>query len=116
MTGWTIETGIESKLSARRRSWLTEVYSVKDVIAKCNLIDLSVAVDLKGVVGGVKSRDLGNIVVLTLTLLFLQLEGNATDRTLLDTLHQVGGEARDFVAQTFGWDESLTKWFQRKSF
>jgi hypothetical protein len=48
---------------------------------------------------GVESRNLGDVVVLPLSLFFLQLEGDATDGPLLDTLHEMGGEAGDFVAQ-----------------
>lgn len=51
--------------------------------------------------------DLGDVVVLALTLLFLQLEGDTTDGTALDTLHQVGGEPADLVAQTLRGDHSL---------
>lgn len=41
--------------------------------------------------GVVESRDLGNVLILALTLLFLELEGDTTDGSTLDTLHQVGG-------------------------
>ncbi|MCV2423816.1 hypothetical protein LNV47_24855, partial [Paucibacter sp. DJ4R-1] len=56
-------------------------------------------------VARVESRDLGDVVVLALTLLFLELEGNTTDRATLNTLHQVGGETRDLVAQALGRDD-----------
>lgn len=36
---------------------------------------------------------------LALTLLFLKLERDTTDRTTLDAAHQVGGEARNLVAE-----------------
>jgi len=39
------------------------------------------------VLGEVESGDLGDVLVLSLTLLFLELEGNTTDGTTLDTLH-----------------------------
>jgi hypothetical protein len=59
---------------------------------------LSVGIDLKASNRSVKGRNLGNVVILPLTLLFLELKGDTTDGALLDALHQVGGEARDFVA------------------
>ena len=40
-----------------------------------------------GVLGEVESGDLGDVLVLSLTLLFLELEGNTTDGTTLNTLH-----------------------------
>jgi hypothetical protein len=41
----------------------------------------------------VESRDLGNVLVLALTLLLLELEGDTADGTTLDALHQVSGVA-----------------------
>lgn len=43
--------------------------------------------------GVVESRDLGDVLILALTLLFLELEGDTTDGSTLNTLHQVGGVA-----------------------
>ena len=57
------------------------------------------------VLGKVQRRDLGDVLVLALTLLFLQLEGDTTDGTALDTLHQVGGVAGDLVAQALRGDD-----------
>lgn len=51
-------------------------------------------------------RNLRNIVILPLPLFFLQLERDTADRTLLDTLHQVCGEARNLVAQALCRDQS----------
>lgn len=39
------------------------------------------------VLSEVESRDLGNVLILAFTLLFLELEGNTTDGTTLNTLH-----------------------------
>jgi len=47
------------------------------------------------VLGEVESGDLWNVLVLALTLLFLKLEGDTTDGSTLDTLHQVGGVTGD---------------------
>lgn len=62
--------------------------------------DLGVGVYLEPADGSIKSRDLGDVVVLALTLLLLQLEGDAADRAALDTLHQVGRESGNLVAET----------------
>ena len=49
--------------------------------------------------------DLGDVVVLALALLLLELERDTTDGTLLDTLHQMGDETGDLVAKTLGGDD-----------
>ena len=59
---------------------------------------------------GVECRHLGDVVVLALALLLLELEGNTTDGATLDTLHQVGREASDLVAKTLRWDDGLSEW------
>jgi len=58
-----------------------------------------------GVLGEVESGDLGDVLVLALTLLFLELERDAADGTTLDALHQVGGVTGDLVAKTLGGDD-----------
>ena len=52
-----------------------------------------------------RSRELGDVVILALTLLLLKLEGDTTDGSALDTLHQVGGETSNLVAETLGGDD-----------
>jgi hypothetical protein len=54
---------------------------------------------------GVKSRELGNKVVLALTLFLLKLEGDTTNGTARDTLHQVSGETSNLVAKTLGGND-----------
>lgn len=44
-------------------------------------------------------------MILALTLLFLELEGDTADGTTLDTLHQVSGVTGDLVAKTLGGDD-----------
>jgi len=68
----------------------------------------SVLIDIQSTVGvgKVKSRDLRNVLITSLTLLLLELEGDTTDGTLLDTLHQVGGVTSNLVAKTLGGDVS----------
>jgi hypothetical protein len=41
------------------------------------------------VLSEVEGRNFGNVLILSLTLLFLELEGDTTDRTTLNTLHQM---------------------------
>lgn len=55
---------------------------------------------------GFEGRDLGNVLVLTLTLLLLELEGDTADGSTLDTLHQVGGETGNLVSESLGGDDS----------
>jgi hypothetical protein len=54
------------------------------------------------VLGEVESRDLGDVLILALTLLFLELEGDTTDGTTLDTLHQMCGVSGNLVPETLG--------------
>jgi hypothetical protein len=64
---------------------------------------LGLGVDLEQTalgLGVVESRDLGNVLILSLTLLFLELEGDATDGTTLDALHQVGGVSSNLVSES----------------
>jgi hypothetical protein len=58
-----------------------------------------------GVLGEVESGDLGDVLVLALTLLFLELEGDTADGTTLNALHQVGGVSSDLVAETLGGND-----------
>jgi len=54
----------------------------------------------------VKSRDLWDVLILALSLFFLELEGDTTDRTTLNTLHQMGGVTSNLVAETLRGDTS----------
>ena len=55
----------------------------------------------------VEGGDLRNVVILTLTLFLLELERDTADGSLLNALHQVGGETRDLVTETLRGDNSL---------
>lgn len=70
---------------------------VKVTYAKVLEEVLGLAIDVElaalGVLGEVESRDLRNVLILALTLLLLKLEGDTTDGTTLNSLHQVGGVA-----------------------
>lgn len=54
----------------------------------------------------VQSGNLWDVLVLSLTLLLLQLEGDTTNRTLLDSLHQVSGVTSNLVSESLGLDLS----------
>lgn len=62
---------------------------------------LGVGVDVQlsalGVLGEVQGRDFRHVLILAFSLLFLQLEGNATHWSSLDTFHQMSGVAGDLV-------------------
>jgi len=60
---------------------------------------LGIAVNFQPSRRCVESGDFRDVVVFALTLLLLELERNTADGATLDALHQVGGEAGDFVAQ-----------------
>jgi len=55
--------------------------------------------------GEVESGDLWNVLILTLTLLLLKLEGDTADWTTLDTSHEMGGVTSNLVAETLGSDD-----------
>ena len=57
------------------------------------------------VLGKVKSRDLGDVLVLALALLLLQLEGDTADGTALNALHQMRRVAGDLVTQALRGDD-----------
>lgn len=68
----------------------------------------SLGVNLQLTVGvrQVQSRDLWDVLVLSLSLLLLQLEGDTSNWTLLNSLHQVGGVTSNLVSQSLGLDNS----------
>ena len=70
---------------------------------------LGVGVDLERVDGDVEGGNFRNVVILALTLLLLQLEGDTTDRAALDALHQVSCEAGNLVPETLRRDNGLGK-------
>lgn len=67
-----------------------------------------VVVNLELVVGvrEVKGRDLGDVLVLSLSLVLLELERDTSDGALLDSLHQVSGVASNLVSESLGGDDS----------
>ena len=58
------------------------------------VLGLGIDLELAGL-GEVEGGDLGDVLVLALALLLLQLEGDAADGAALNALHQVGGVAGD---------------------
>jgi hypothetical protein len=55
--------------------------------------------------GEVEGGNLGDVLILALTLLFLELEGDTADGATLNALHQVGCVAGNLVAQPLGGDD-----------
>ena len=51
-----------------------------------------------------RKGDKRNVVVLSLSLLFLQLEGDTSDGSSLNSLHQVRGETSNLVSKSLGRD------------
>ena len=66
---------------------------------------LGVRVNLESALGDGDGRDLGDVVVLSLPLLLLELERDTSDGSLLNSLHQVGGEPGDLVTESLGGDD-----------
>lgn len=65
------------------------------------------SVNFQLTVGGVRqvqSRDFGDVLILSFSFFFLQLEGDTSDGTLLNSLHQVGGVTGNLVSQSLGLD------------
>ncbi len=81
--------------------------SISKVPLKHKSSHLGLSIDLQTGSAGIEGRHLGDIVVLPLALLFLELEGDTADGAFLDALHEMGGEAGDFVAEAFGGDDGL---------
>lgn len=65
------------------------------------VLGVGVDIELAGLgLGDIESGDLGDVLVLALTLLLLELEGDTADGATLDTLHQVGGVTSDLCRET----------------
>lgn len=62
-----------------------------EVLEQVAGLEVDVQAALVGQLGEVESGDLGNVLILALTLLLLKLEGDTADGTTLDTAHQMGG-------------------------
>lgn len=82
------------------RDWQVETQRLNQVSGL--LVNLQLVLGVRQV----QSRNFWNVLVLSLTLLLLQLEGNTSNWTLLNSLHQVGGVTSNLVSQTLGWDGS----------
>lgn len=70
------------------------------------VLGVGIDVELAGLgLANIQSRDLRDVLVLALTLLLLELEGDTADGTTLDTLHQVRGVTSNLVAETLGGND-----------
>lgn len=54
----------------------------------------------------VQSRDIWDVLVLSFSFFFLQLERDTSNWTLLDSSHQVSSVTSDLVSQSLGLDSS----------
>jgi hypothetical protein len=55
------------------------------------VLGLDINLELSALVlGDIEGRDFGNVLILALSLFFLELEGDTTNGTTLNTLHQMG--------------------------
>lgn len=79
------------KVSMWSQWYSTSGYTYAKVLEE--VLGLAVDVELAalGVLGEVESGNLGNVLILALTLLLLKLEGDTADGTTLNTLHEMGG-------------------------
>lgn len=79
---------------------------VKETYAEALEEILGITIDIKLTrlgLGNIQSRDLGDILILALTLLLLKLEGDTADGTTLDTLHQMGGVTSNLSTQSISY-------------
>jgi hypothetical protein len=60
------------------------------------ILGLGIDIELAAL-GEVEGRYLGHVLILPLTLLFLKLEGDTTDGSSLNTLHQMGSVTGDLT-------------------
>ena len=89
-TGTTLATLTGSRLIANLEAiQLAKVHRLQESVSV--LINLN-ATQAEG-------RFSGDVVVLALALLFLQLERNSADGSLLDAAHEMGGETGNLVAE-----------------
>lgn len=68
-----------------------ETHALEEVLG----VRVDVQLTTLGVLGEVQGRDLGHVLILAFTFFLLEFERDATDRTTLDTFHQVCGVTRD---------------------
>lgn len=60
------------------------------------VLGVGINIELAGLgLGNIQSRDLRDVLVLALTLLLLELEGDTANGATLNALHEVGGVACD---------------------
>jgi hypothetical protein len=84
----TTFTGIESNCEIVRTCcllWIFKTYTKALEELLCLVVHLQSILVLSEVEG----RNFGDVLILSLTLLFLELEGDTTDGTTLNTLHQM---------------------------
>ena len=56
------------------------------------VLSLNIDIELSALVlGNIEGRDFRDVLILAFSLFFLELEGDTTDGTTLNTLHQMSG-------------------------
>ena len=81
--------GLRKQERKREEGIKTYTHALQHVLGL--LVDVQLAT--LAVLGEVECRNLGHVLVLALTLLLLKLEGDTTDGSTLNALHQVCGVA-----------------------
>jgi hypothetical protein len=92
--------GVSELRNNARREW-TYAQALEQVLGL--LVDVEST--RLAVLGEVEGGDLGDVLILALTLLFLELERDTADGTTLDTLHQMGGVSGNLVPETLGGND-----------
>lgn len=85
-------TGKKCKKKGKKRK-RKENWTYAEVLQQILGLDVDVELAALGVLGEVEGGDLGDVLILALTLLLLELEGDTADGSSLDTFDQVGGVA-----------------------
>jgi hypothetical protein len=87
----TTLTGIESNCRVVRHKAQDAKYRGTYTEALEEVLGLSINLKLSALgLSDIKSRNFGYVLILAFSLFFLELEGDTTDGTTLNTLHQMG--------------------------
>jgi len=81
--------------------WNTHAKALEKILGLLVNVELTALAILRKV----ESGNLGNVLILALALLLLQLEGDTADWSTLDALHQVCSVTGDLVAETLGGND-----------
>lgn len=82
----------------RRMTYAERLQQILGLLVNIQLAALAVLAE-------VERRDFRNILILALTLFFLELERDTANGSTLDTLHQVGSVTGDLVPKALGGND-----------